>query len=440
MKTDKRWRIIVLVLGLLLLAAGCSETPLQPESEVTGMHQTVQTASVSMVPAVAFEDQDWTEHGAEYLIQVPENWNGSLVVYAHGYVSTFQERGLISVEPVMKDVFLGMGYAYGVTSYRTNGLVPPSQGIEDLFDVIDIFEENYESPEQVLLFGISEGGMLATLATEQSPDRITGTLATCAPIGDFRQQINYLGDFRVIFDYYFPGLLPKWTDESPAIPVGIQVNWLTDRSDASYFARITGALMANPEKFEKLLGVSGAVFDPNDPSSKMKTAIALLSYNIVALNDAIAKLGGLPYDNTSRWYSGTGSVREDRALNQAVERLEADAGALHTVREEYQTSGELEVPLVLIHTTMDELVPYWHERMYRLKALRNGSVRSHMLIPVERYAHCTFTGEELVNAFATLNAKIHDRRLRATPVTPPFTDFDKGGLQHLVHKFGMNMN
>ena len=36
----------------------------------------------------------------------------------------------------------------------------------------------------------------------------SSALAACAPIGSFRQQVNYLGDFRVLFDYYFPGVLP----------------------------------------------------------------------------------------------------------------------------------------------------------------------------------------------------------------------------------------
>ena len=56
--------------------------------------------------------------------------------------------------------------------------------------------------------GVSEGGLVATLLAERSPELFSSALAACGPIGSFRQQINYLGDFRVLFDYYFPGVLP----------------------------------------------------------------------------------------------------------------------------------------------------------------------------------------------------------------------------------------
>ena len=56
--------------------------------------------------------------------------------------------------------------------------------------------------------GVSEGGLITALAIEQRPDVFDGGLSTCGPIGDFSQQINYFGDFRVLFDYFFPGVMP----------------------------------------------------------------------------------------------------------------------------------------------------------------------------------------------------------------------------------------
>ena len=44
----------------------------------------------------------------------------------------------------------------------------------------------------------------------------SSALAACAPIGSFRQQVNYLGDFRVLFDYFFPGVLPGSPVAMPA--------------------------------------------------------------------------------------------------------------------------------------------------------------------------------------------------------------------------------
>ena len=47
-------------------------------------------------------------------------------------------------------------------------------------------------------------------------------LALCGPVGDFAGQIDYLGDFRVLFDYFFPGVIPgdRWTCPTPCARSG----------------------------------------------------------------------------------------------------------------------------------------------------------------------------------------------------------------------------
>ena len=151
--------------------------------------------------------------GAEYLICVPENWHGSLIVYAHGYVAFNEPVGIpwdqlifpdgISLPEIMTD----LGFAFATTSYSTNGLAV-KEGLAEVIDLISVFETLYPAPTLVLLGGASEGGLITTLAVEQYPEIIDGGLSSCGPIGDFREQVNYYGDFRVVFDYFFPGILP----------------------------------------------------------------------------------------------------------------------------------------------------------------------------------------------------------------------------------------
>jgi pimeloyl-ACP methyl ester carboxylesterase len=56
--------------------------------------------------------------------------------------------------------------------------------------------------------GASEGGIITALLVEQYPDRLDGGLGVCGPIGDFPYQIDYFGNARVLFEYFFPGLIP----------------------------------------------------------------------------------------------------------------------------------------------------------------------------------------------------------------------------------------
>ena len=119
----------------------------------------------------------------------------------------------------------------------------------------------------------------------------------------------------------------------------------------------------------------------------------MLAYNVLEANDAIAKLGGNPYDNHSRWYFGSG---EDLSLNLKVQRFTADATALQAIADGYQTTGKLNVPLVILHTTGDNVVPFWHEFMYLNKVSQQNSNENFIVLPVFRYGHCNFTPTDAV--------------------------------------------
>ena len=63
----------------------------------------------------------------------------------------------------------------------------------------------------------------------------------------------------------------------------------------------------------------------------MRKAVSdAMGYNIMATNDAMAKLGGNPFDNMDRVYSGSA---DDLALNAAVSRFSADPVALLSMEE-----------------------------------------------------------------------------------------------------------
>lgn len=55
----------------------------------------------------------------------------------------------------------------------------------------------------------------------------------------------------------------------------------------------------------------------------------------------------MPYDNRSRRYTGSA---DDAALNAGVERVRADRAAQVYIRRFYRTTGELEQPLVMLHS------------------------------------------------------------------------------------------
>ena len=228
----------------------------------------------------------------------------------------------------------------------------------------------------------------------------SGGVAACGPVGDFRRQVNYWGDFRVLFDLYFPGLLPP---SAVNVPQSVRDQW-----ESVYVPRITMAFAARPAALDQLLRVSHAPFDPANADTKVATALGLLWYDAFATMDATATLGGQPFDNTTRLYTGSGN---DFLLNLLVKRYRANPLALQEMESDYQTSGRLAVPLVTLHTTGDPIVPYGHEPLYSLKALLGGSALLHANLPVARYGHCTFEPAEAVVALGLLVLAVEGREL-----------------------------
>jgi pimeloyl-ACP methyl ester carboxylesterase len=340
------------------------------------------------------------EHGALYRICFPATWNGDLVLYAHGYVAP--QRELAIPEDVVggqsaSTLVLGLGYAYATTSYRANGLVAPD-GVDDLLELVDTVERRYRpDPARAVVVGFSEGGLVATLAAERHPDRFEGALAGCGPIGNFRAQLDYIDDFRVVFDYFFPSLLPG---NAVDIPESVREHW-----DRLYVPAIVVALAAKPDAARELLRVTGAPAAGDDLRSMAETTIGLLWYNVFGTADAQARLGGQPFDNSARVYSGSS---DDAALNAGVERFNADPSALVGLAR-FGTSGNLSVPVVNLHTTGDPIVPFSQASFYAEKVAQAGASALFTQIDVPRHGHCTFEAAELLSAFSSLWDKVAER-------------------------------
>jgi pimeloyl-ACP methyl ester carboxylesterase len=332
--------------------------------------------------------------GAFSLICVPPPgiWNGELVVFAHGYVPVnpllpvnqqliFANLQLPDGTP-LPQLVMGLGYAFATTTYRQNGLAI-LEGVDDIRELVGAFP--LLVPTHVA--GVSEGGLVATLLAERWPELFRSAVAACAPIGSFRAQIDSFGDFRVLFDYFFPGVILG----SPIlIPDTVIENW-----EKVYVPRILEALAANPARALELMRVSRAAFDPADPTTVGRTTINMLSYNVLGANDATAKLGGNPFGNRFRLYFGSSN---DLRLNLSVQRFTASPAA-RAALDQYETNGNLSLPLVTLHTTGDEVIPFWHELLYLPKVDLTGRGRF-LPIPTVRYGHCNFTANEVLTAFA----------------------------------------
>jgi pimeloyl-ACP methyl ester carboxylesterase len=345
------------------------------------------------------------DHGAIYCIKMPPagSWNGGVVVFAHGYVPVTAPIGIawdqlylpnVNAQGIpdgttsyIPDLVNAQGYAFATTSYSQNGLAIV-QGGRDIIDLMDVFKEKVGKPKRAYLVGASEGGLITTLMIENHPKEFNGGLALCGPVGNFNDQVNYWGNFRVAFDYYLPGVLPP---SAVNIPQPLITNWDTATAPAIGYALAT----ANPATIGTLLTVTGAPIDPANPQSVAATVMGLLWYNVFATNNGVDVLHGQPFDNHNTVYL-------DPGLNLAAARFTADKKALKAINADYQTSGKIRTALVTMHTTGDPIVPFAQDLLYAQKVQANNKGGAYLNIPVQRYGHCSFTSTEVLGAFSWL--------------------------------------
>ncbi|MCJ8164334.1 DUF6351 family protein [Pontibacter sp. E15-1] len=401
------------LLCMLLLFSRCDSTPDMGPAPGSGKEAAENKGVLTSVKTVTTVDgataqvtcsEEVLPSGEIIQICVPALWNGELILYAHGYVPAFLPLSLPDEVTAYMPLFTSIGFAFATTSFDRNGIAILT-GIDNMLALRAKFIAQYGEPKHTYLTGGSQGGIITTLALERYPALFDGGLSLCGPCGYFQGQVNYYGNFRVLFDYYFPGVLPG---NAIHIPLELQQNW-----ESKYVPLVLQAINQNPNATIKLLKTALAPFDPDNPATIAETVIGVLTYDVLYTENAQRVLGGQPFDNTKQVYFGTGNFREDLRLNLRVQRFSGDKAALRTIRENYETSGDLARPLVSAHTTKDPIVLFWNMPIYHAKTIYQGKSHYFTQIPVSRYGHCAFIEQEIMLSFTTLAFKVQGQALFA---------------------------
>jgi pimeloyl-ACP methyl ester carboxylesterase len=407
----------LLLLSALLLFA-CTDSPTSSDlSSATGSDlRTLPTGTPDGCPS-GTTGASGTLPGttAVFLICVPAGFDpatGSLVVYAHGAVPPQAPLAIPDDElgglPVATIVTGSLNMAYATTSYRENGLVVVDAE-KDIARLVAKFRELYGPiGGQTYGVGASEGGLIVTLATERHPQLFDGTLALCAPIGDFQRQINYFDDFRLAFDFFFQSILTPLgiVLGSPIdIPPAVIAAFGTPTNPGPLALTIANLILTDPAAAlaaNHLL--AQADIAASTPAEAVEFILRLLAYNILYTNQVQDVLGGQPYDNVAE----TDYERVIDGLPLPPElRFQADQPALSHLRAKYETSGGLMTPLVTLYNVSDPIVPSWHEEIYRAKVVAAGTLEFLIAqIGVARFGHCDFTAAEVLGAFETLRTEV----------------------------------
>ncbi len=339
------------------------------------------------------------DDGSIYQIVLPTNWNQQLVLYAHGIVDPQAPIALPSDAGFVafRDALVQQGFAVAYSSYAANGFAI-EEGIRDTDLLRGQFAKAAKTiPAKTFLVGVSLGSAVVINLAERFPDNYSGDLPMCGLLGGSPLEVEYVGNSRVLFDYFFPGVIPGTLLHTPLLPYDPGSTDPTDLGNIVYGTLVDGLLSPTLPTLQlaDALGLEAA-----SPTEVVTGLLDVLGFDVRYVNDLLTRTKqASPYDNHFIWYRGS---LNDKALNAGVERVSGTLEGFDYLLRYYQPTGRVRIPTVTLHTTRDPLVPYWHEAVYRLLATEQH--REGMLVQqsVDRFGHCEFMDSEVAHAFAGL--------------------------------------
>ena len=365
----------------------------------------------SALPDATMEtDRWWGMLGASgYRIEVPRNWNGRLVMYAHGYQGA--SLALAIGNPPIRRYLVEHGYAWAASSFSKNNY-DVRAGIEDTNALALAFttiaaqnNRPLPNPARTYIVGGSMGGHVAaaaveqeTLATAVNKVRYDGAVPMCGVVGG-TALFDYLAAYQLAAQYLagrpaagfpateFPAIRDDVTDALwrifPLLPTE------QGRRLKNIVMHLTGGDRPIFNESFKLAPYQDVVWDSFGTDG---TLDGVLTRNVSDTTAIVYQQDNDP-----------ALSQEETVLNQTIARAtgQPDANRLRMdgLRWVPKVNGQFSVPVVTIHTLGDLYIPFKMEQIYRQRAIANGSDQWLVQRAIRSPGHCEFTVAEEVAAF-----------------------------------------
>jgi pimeloyl-ACP methyl ester carboxylesterase len=404
--------------------------------------------------------------GANYTIEVPANWNGTLVLYSHGYAFTNNPITLKPIpianppadvgDPATGAALLAQGYALAGSSYSQNGWAL-QQAFHDQIALLDFFNATCGQPTRTIAWGHSLGGIITAGLVQLNPGRFAGALPMCGVlsggVGTWNQALDGAYAFNVLLGggnqpiLHFPSLqasqaalfqaegtlqnaqntpqgqarialaaslgdVPGWV--TPLSPEPASTDYATQEFNQFLWEANTDFFFAFEARYELEARAGGNPSWNTGVDYRAQLAKSATHQEV----EALYKAAGLSLD------------ADLNALNQAP-RISADPAAVKYLSQYVTFNGDLNIPVLAMHTSGDGLVVPENERAYANVVSSQGQGNLLRQIYVHRAGHCAFTPAETLTAFQTLINRINNGEWGST---------DSGLLNQQAAALGPNLN
>jgi pimeloyl-ACP methyl ester carboxylesterase len=397
-----------------------SVVPESTRAQDTRTFAVSQSATTFAAMAGASDSDRWMGvlNNASYQVEVPKNWNGMLVMYAHGYAG---EGANLSVSPpAIRRHLLSQGYAWAASSYSKN-YYDVRAGVEDTnalaIEFVNIARQNgrtLAAPFKTYIMGVSMGGHITAAAVDEENIatavhriRYNGAVPMCGVLGDTE-----------LFDYFAAYQTAAQVEAGTPATSWPVANWSTigPQVQAKLFSSFPGGTPNGPavptaqglrlkQIVQNLTGGTRPLFDYAYAGALQNTVWGVFGRD-GKVNGILGEDGVSTRDIVFQFDADPALSSEEQAYNASIYRVQGSSEANRLRRDGLRwipkTNAQIKVPVVTIHTLGDMYVPFKMEQIYKRRADALGTSNLLVQRAIRGISHCDFTIAEQVSAFEAM--------------------------------------
>lgn len=369
--------------------------------------------------------------GAAWRAEVPADWNGKLILFAHGFrAGPANPAWDNSFAPTASEL-IKRGYAVAASSYAATGWALETAA-QDQLDTLAAFEEQFGEADRVIAMGRSMGGLVTSMMAEIPDAGIDGAVSTCGLVGGGVALNNYQLDAAyAAAELLLPGQDVRLTgfttpEQSDATIASLKsaLQQATESAEGRARIALVAALLNTPTELH------GVDVDNPDALAAAQAQLVLNTLpTVIERRHTIVNAAG----GDSGWTAGVdyAKVLRSSAQRPQVEHMYRLAGldlskdlgtltanadiapdeaGLDWMQRTSSPTGELQVPLLATHTLVDLLAPVEYQEEYAETVRRAGENALFRQAFVDREGHCSFTVAENVASVEAMDQRLDTGR------------------------------
>jgi hypothetical protein len=413
-------------------------------------------------------------NGTAWIAEYPKSWNGTLVLYSHGYGAL---TAADAPDSVTQATLLDEGYALAGSSYDPHGSEwALNTAVSDQLNALAAVESTVlpRLPAHVLAFGTSMGGLISALEAQDGQGKIDGALTTCGVVGGGvnLNQYQIEGEYALARLLGSPGVRLVGLNDESAYDTASTLNADAQRAQSTGAGRARLALamaFLNVPAWDPNDSASAAASGPPAQEAAQYGALTDSSDNVLDFIEGVRASIEQALGGQAAWTAGTNFAQlladspyagEVESLYQAAglnlkadlktltahATIKADPAALQKLEATSVPTGRLAVPELDLHTIGDNIVPVQNENYYAELVTRAGSGALLRQAYTKSYGHCNFSvSEQVAGIQAVLQrvvtgqwgnlvtaASLQQAATALWPNSAHFTDYSPGDLTGAV--------